>query len=93
MWSRRWSRAQATELATAGQTFEFKTIRQVAATSVWAAAVTDGEEVGGRYCQDCQIAPIDNAPRIRSGVMSYALDPERAKLLWAKSEELVEEHF
>jgi NAD(P)-dependent dehydrogenase (short-subunit alcohol dehydrogenase family) len=83
----------ATELATPGQTFEFKTIPQVAATSVWAAAVADGDAVGGHYCQDCQVAPIDDAPGIRVGVMSYALDPERAKLLWAKSEEFVSERF
>lgn len=83
----------ATELASAGQAFEFKTIPQVAATSVWAAVVADGDSVGGRYCQDCQVAPVDDAPGIRIGVMSYALDPERAKLLWAKSEELVGEHF
>jgi NAD(P)-dependent dehydrogenase (short-subunit alcohol dehydrogenase family) len=83
----------ATELASAGQTFEFKTIPQVAATSVWAAVVADGDAIGGHYCQDCQVAPIDDAPGIRVGVMSYALDPEQAKLLWAKSEELVGERF
>lgn len=72
---------------------EFKTIPQVAATSVWAAVVADGDEIGGRYCQDCQVVPIDDAPGIRNAVMSYAVDPERAKLLWAKSEEFVGEHF
>ena len=72
---------------------EFKTLPEAAATSVWAAAVADGDEVGGRYLQDCHVAEIDNAPGFRDGVMSYALDPERAKLLWAKSEELVGERF
>lgn len=83
----------AAELATAGQTFEFKTIPQVAATSVWAAVVAEGEAIGGRYCQDCEVARIDDTPGIREGAMSYALDPERAKALWAKSEELVGERF
>ena len=55
--------------------------------------VADGDAVGGQYCQDCQVAPIDDAPGIRVGVMSSARDPERAKLLWAKSEELVSERF
>ncbi|MBW4083657.1 SDR family NAD(P)-dependent oxidoreductase [Paenibacillus sp. S150] len=73
--------------------FEFKTIPQVAATSVWAAVVADGTEMGGHYCQDCQVVPIDDAPGLRNAVMSYAVDPERAKLLWTKSEELVGEQF
>ena len=30
---------------------------------------------------------------MRAGVRSYALDPERAKALWAKSEEMVGERF
>src|SRR6202050_3127311 len=32
--------------------FQFKTIPQGAATSVWAAVVAPAEEVGGRYCED-----------------------------------------
>ncbi|WP_328586098.1 SDR family NAD(P)-dependent oxidoreductase [Chitinasiproducens palmae] len=83
----------AAELGTAGQSFAFKTIPQVAATSVWAAVVANAEDIGGRYCQDCQVAPVDDAPGIRFGVMSHALDADRAKRLWAKSEELVQERF
>ena len=30
---------------------------------------------------------------LRSGVRAYALDPERAKALWAKSEAMVGERF
>jgi NAD(P)-dependent dehydrogenase (short-subunit alcohol dehydrogenase family) len=83
----------ASELGTAGQGFTFKTIQQVAATSVWAAVVADAAEIGGRYAQDCRVAPVDNAPGIRVGVMSHALDPERAKKLWEKSEALIGETF
>jgi len=36
--------------------FQFKTIPQGAATSVWAAFVAPAEEVGGRYCEDCQVS-------------------------------------
>ena len=32
-------------------------------------------------------------PVIASGVRTYALDPERARALWAKSEEMVGERF
>jgi NAD(P)-dependent dehydrogenase (short-subunit alcohol dehydrogenase family) len=36
--------------------FQFKTTPQGAATSVWAAVVAPAEEVGGRYCEDCQVS-------------------------------------
>lgn len=73
--------------------FEFKTIPQGAATSVWAAAVAPAELIGGRYCEDCHVAEVVEEGGLRDGVRSYALDAERAKLLWAKSEELVGERF
>ncbi|MDB5518921.1 MAG: family NAD(P)-dependent oxidoreductase [Tardiphaga sp.] len=38
--------------------FRFKTIPQGAATSVWAAFVAPAEEVGGRYCEDCQVSQV-----------------------------------
>jgi NAD(P)-dependent dehydrogenase (short-subunit alcohol dehydrogenase family) len=44
------------QLAADGQPpFQFKTIPQGAATSVWAAFVAAAEEVGGRYCEDSQV--------------------------------------
>jgi len=68
-----------------------KTVPQGAATSVWAAFVAPAEEIGGKYCEDCHVGEVeDNAYR---GVRSYAVDPESAKALWAKSEEMVGEHF
>ena len=77
----------------AGTTFEFKTIPQGAATSVWAGVVASGDAVGGRYCEDCHVAELNTDPEIREGVRSYALNPEHAKALWAKSEEMVGEKF
>ena len=71
----------------------FKTVPQGAATSVWAAVVADAGEVGGRYCEDCGVAPLTHDPTAMSGVRAYALDPERAQALWARSEELVGERF
>jgi NAD(P)-dependent dehydrogenase (short-subunit alcohol dehydrogenase family) len=75
--------------------FQFKTIPQGAATSVWAAFVAPAEEVGGRYCEDCQVSQVTDGliSPVSPGVRPYALDPERAKTLWAKSEELVGERF
>jgi NAD(P)-dependent dehydrogenase (short-subunit alcohol dehydrogenase family) len=77
--------------------FQFKTIPQGAATSVWAAVVAQADEVGGRYCENCHVGVVVPDDRkisaISEGVRRYALDPERAKALWAKSEELVSERF
>ncbi len=86
-------RINAANRATGQPDFVFKTIPQGAATSVWAGAVASAQEVGGRYCEDCQVAEIVSDPANRKGVKPYALDPERAKALWAKSEEMVGERF
>ena len=72
--------------------FQWKSISQGAATSVWAGTVADADAVGGRYCLDCHVAEIDDVTA-RGGVRSYALDPASAKALWAKSEEMVGERF
>ncbi|MBY5395998.1 SDR family NAD(P)-dependent oxidoreductase [Rhizobium leguminosarum] len=69
---------------------ELKDIPQVAATSVWAAVVADKDEIGGHYLEDCAVAPINDTPNpFADGVRSYALDADKAKQLWAKSEELI----
>jgi NAD(P)-dependent dehydrogenase (short-subunit alcohol dehydrogenase family) len=77
--------------------FEFKSIPQGAATSIWAGVVARADEVGGKYCEDCQVAeliPADSqVSAISKGVRGYALDAENAKALWKKSEELVGEVF
>jgi NAD(P)-dependent dehydrogenase (short-subunit alcohol dehydrogenase family) len=73
--------------------FKWKSIPQGAATSVWAGVVAAPEHVGGRYCEDCHVAEIVNSEGFRGGVRPYALDPQRAKALWAKSEEMVGERF
>ena len=79
--------------ASGGQEFEFKSIPQGAATSVWAAAVADPAEVGGRYLEDCHVAELADDDGLRAGVRAYAIDPDNAKALWAKSEEMVGERF
>jgi len=73
--------------------FKYKTVPQGAATSVWAAAVAPAEEIGGRYCEDCHVAEIQDGEGIRGGVRPYALDPDQAKALWTKSEEMAGERF
>ncbi len=77
--------------------FEFKSVPQGAATSVWAGVVAPADEVGGKYCEDChvgELVPADSEINVSSGgVRAYALDPEKAKALWKKSEEMVGEAF
>ena len=73
--------------------FEFKTIPQGAATSVWSGVVAAADAVGGRYCEDCHVAELTEDPSARGGVRAYALDPARADALWAKSEAMVGETF
>jgi len=76
--------------------FEWKTIPQGAATSLW-AATAPGDEIGGQYCENCHVGQIipDDQPLTAAseGVRAYALDPERAKALWTRSEEWVGERF
>jgi NAD(P)-dependent dehydrogenase (short-subunit alcohol dehydrogenase family) len=74
-----------------------KSVPQGAATSVWAAVLAPADAVGGRYCEDCQVAPVlaDGAETGAGGigVRAYAADPQRAKALWAQSEEMAGERF
>ena len=73
--------------------FNWKSIPQGAATSVWAGCVANAEAVGGRYCEDCHVAEVASIAGLRAGVQPYALDPLHAQALWQKSEEMVGERF
>jgi NAD(P)-dependent dehydrogenase (short-subunit alcohol dehydrogenase family) len=86
------------QLAAEGKTpFQWKTIPQGAATSVWAGVVAPAEAVGGRYCENCHVGDIvaDDIviSAISEGVRGYALDHANAMALWKKSEEMVGESF
>jgi NAD(P)-dependent dehydrogenase (short-subunit alcohol dehydrogenase family) len=77
--------------------FQWKTIPQGAATSVWAGVVAPADEIGGRYCENCHvgnIVPDDATITVMSeGARAYALDARNAEALWKKSEEMVGESF
>jgi NAD(P)-dependent dehydrogenase (short-subunit alcohol dehydrogenase family) len=86
------------QLATEGKgQFQWKTIPQGAATSVWAGVVAPADEIGGQYCENChvgRIVPADaTISAVSEGVRGYALDANNAEALWKKSEELVGESF
>jgi NAD(P)-dependent dehydrogenase (short-subunit alcohol dehydrogenase family) len=77
--------------------FQWKTIAQGAATSVWAGVVAPAEEVGGKYCANCRVGQVvaddTNLSPLGEGVRGYALDSANAAALWKKSEDMVEESF
>lgn len=73
-----------------------KNPEQGAATSIWAATSPLLNDMGGVYCEDCNIAalmPDDEATAagagaLSSGVRRWATDPAAARKLWLLSEEL-----
>jgi hypothetical protein len=77
--------------------FQWKTVPQGAATSVWAGVVATADEIGGQYCENCHVGGIvpDEVPvsAISEGVRAYALDARNAESLWKRSEEMVGESF
>ena len=69
----------------------FKTPEQGASTSTWAAVSPQLDGRGGVYCDNCDIAPIEDpdSPYARFvGVKPYAVDTDNAERLWDLSVEL-----
>ncbi|BDC43154.1 SDR family NAD(P)-dependent oxidoreductase [Paraburkholderia terrae] len=86
------------QLASEGKApFQFKSVPQGAATSVWAAVVASPDEVGGRYCENCHVSEVvaDDVviTPVSEGVRQYALDLANAEALWRKTEEMIGESF
>jgi len=86
------------QLAAQGEgPFQWKSIAQGAATSVWAAVVPPADDIGGRYCENCHVGKVVPADAtitaISEGVRGYAVDAKTAEALWKKSEEMVGESF
>ncbi|MCL2736882.1 MAG: SDR family NAD(P)-dependent oxidoreductase [Propionibacteriaceae bacterium] len=66
-----------------------KTPAQGAGSVLWAALMPDLDGQGGAYCEDCHVAPVIDDPASGSGVMPWAVDPDKAGRLWALSEKAV----
>ena len=67
----------------------FKTPEQGASTTVWAATSPQLADLGGVYCEDCDIAEVVPSTDLGAyGVRAYAVDPEQAARLWTLSAEL-----
>jgi NAD(P)-dependent dehydrogenase (short-subunit alcohol dehydrogenase family) len=73
-----------------------KTVEQGAATSVWCATSKQLNGMGGVYCEDADIAELDegniehnyNDLSSLRGVKPYSVDAENARKLWTLSEEM-----
>ncbi len=69
---------------------KFKTAEQGAATTVWAATSPQLDGLGGVYCEDCEVADVNDADAPRTGVRTWAIDPGEASRLWRMSAELTQ---
>jgi hypothetical protein len=75
---------------------KLKTTPQGAATTVWCATSPMLDNIGGVYCEDADIADIDDGtiahryeePATLRGVKPYSVDEANAKRLWKLSEEM-----
>jgi NAD(P)-dependent dehydrogenase (short-subunit alcohol dehydrogenase family) len=65
----------------------FKTVEQGAATTIFCATSPLLAELGGVYCENCDIAAIKSEGD--DGVRPYAIDPEAARRLWTWTERAI----
>lgn len=76
---------------------KLKTVPQGAATTIWCATSPLLENLGGVYCENCDIAEIDlgqiehryDNPSTIRGVQPYSINKENAERLWKLSEEML----
>jgi NAD(P)-dependent dehydrogenase (short-subunit alcohol dehydrogenase family) len=74
-----------------------KTIPQGAATTIWCATSPVLQDIGGVYCENCDIAQLDRGdidqkyddPSSLRGVLPYSVDANHAKRLWTLTEEMI----
>ena len=75
---------------------KLKTIPQGAATTVWCATSPLLNDIGGVYCENCDVAELDlgnniakryDDPSTLRGVQPYSVDKANARRLWELSEE------
>ena len=63
-----------------------KTIPQGAATIVWCASSEQLANIGGVYCEDCDIASLNDGTEMGNGVMVNSLNKADSSRLWTWSE-------
>ena len=69
----------------------FKTPTQGASTSLWAATSPQLNDIGGVYCENCEVAaPTEDGENARFiGVNDWAVDSEEASRLWDETERML----
>ena len=69
----------------------FKTPSQGATTTLWAATSPQLDDIGGVYCENCDVAAMQqDGPGARyMGVAPWAVDTEQAERLWTLSEKAI----
>lgn len=69
----------------------FKTPSQGATTTLWAATSPQLDNMGGVYCENCDVAALQqDGPEARYvGVAPWAVDTEQAERLWTLSEKAI----
>jgi len=70
----------------------FKSPTQGASTSLWAATSPQLDDIGGVYCEDCEVAKRqdDSDKNARFiGVADWAVDSEEASRLWEETEKML----
>lgn len=80
---------------------KLKNVAQGAATSVWCATSPMLNSIGGVYCEDADVAELDEGniehnfdePSSLRGVKPYSVNAENAKKLWALTEEMTSISF
>lgn len=80
---------------------KLKTTEQGAATNVWCATSPQLNGIGGVYCEDADIAELDEGniehkydePSTLRGVKPYSVDAENARKLWFISEQMTGINF
>jgi NAD(P)-dependent dehydrogenase (short-subunit alcohol dehydrogenase family) len=65
----------------------FKTVEQGAATTIFCATSPLLTDLGGVYCENCDVAAIKSEGD--DGVRPYAIDPEAAQRLWTWTERAI----
>lgn len=69
---------------------DFKSVQQGAATTIWCATSPSLDGMGGVYCEDCDIAPVEADGELGGpGVRPFAIDRETAEALWLESARLL----
>ena len=71
----------------------FKSTSQGASTALWCATSPNLNNIGGVFCEDCDIAKrkseVDESLQRYFGVADWAIDTEEANKLWETSEKML----